>query len=90
MSQEDFQQQVLRSFEEIDKRFQEIDNRFQEFDKKFDKLDFDIKEANIRIDAYQRSSVQVVNLAFGLISAAAAVVILSPAVKALTEFFLSR
>lgn len=83
MSQEDFQQQVLRSFEEIDKRF-------KEFDKKFDKLDFDIKEANIRIDTYQKSSVQVVNLAFGLISAAAAVVILSPAVKALTEFFLSR
>ena len=83
MSQEDFQQQVLRSFEEIDKRF-------KEFDKKFDKLDFDIKEANIRIDAYQKSSVQVVNLAFGLISAAAAVVILSPAVKALTEFFLRR
>ncbi|MEA5486380.1 MULTISPECIES: hypothetical protein [Pseudanabaena] len=82
MSQEDFQQQVLRSFEEIDKRF-------KEFDKKFDKLDFDIKEANIRIDAYQKSSVQLVNLAFGLISAAA-VVILSPAVKALTEFFLSR
>lgn len=90
MSQEDFQQQVLRSFEEIDKRFQEFDKRFQEFDKKFDKLDFDIKEANIRIDAYQKSSVQVVNLAFGLISAAAAVVIISPAVKALTEFFLSR
>ena len=97
MSQEDFQQQVLRSFEEIDKRFQAIDNRFQEidkrfqeFDKKFDRLDFDIKEANIRIDAYQKSSVQVVNLAFGLISAAAAVVILSPAVKALTEFFFSR
>ena len=97
MSQEDFQQQVLRSFEaiekrfeEIDKRFEEIDKRFQEFDKKFDKLDFNIKEANIRIDAYQKSSGQVVNLAFGLISAAAAVVILSPAVKALTEFFLSR
>ena len=90
MSQEDFQQRVLRSFEDIDKRFQEIDKRFQEFDKKFDKLDFDIKEANIRIDAYQKSSVQVVNLAFGLISAATAVVILSPAVKALTEFFLSR
>ena len=90
MSQEDFQQQVLRSFEEIDKRFEGIDKRFEAFDKKFDKLDFDIKEANIRIDAYQKSSGQVVSLAFGLISAAAAVVILSPAVKALTEFFLSR
>jgi len=83
MSQEDFQQQVLRNLEEFDKKF-------QEFDKKFDRLDFDIKEANIRIDAYQKSSLQVVNLAFGLISAAAAVVILAPAVRALTEFFLTR
>lgn len=90
MSQEDFQQQVLRSFEDIDKRFTEIDKRFQEFDKKFDKLDADIREANVRIDAYQKSSAQVVSLAFGLISAAAAVVILSPAVKALTEFFLAQ
>jgi len=80
MSQEDFQQQVLRNLEELK----------ADVDQKFAKLDFDIKEANIRIDAYQRSSTQVVNLAFGLISAAAAVVILSPAVKALTEFFLSR
>lgn len=72
MSQEDFQQQVLRKFEEIDKRF--------------DKLDSEINEANIRIDAYQKSSTQVVNLALGLISAAAAVVILSPAVKSLSEF----
>ena len=76
MSQEDFQQQVLRKFEE--------------FDKRFDKLDGEIKEANIRIDAYQKSSTQVVNLAFGLISAASAVVILSPAVKSLSEFFLSK
>jgi hypothetical protein len=76
MSQEDFQQQVLRKFEEIDKRF--------------DKLDAEINGANIRIDAYQKSSTQVVNLAFGLISAAAAVVILSPAVKSLSEFFLSK
>jgi DNA replication initiation complex subunit (GINS family) len=80
MSQEDFQQQVLRNLEELK----------ADVDQKFAKLDFDIKEANIRIDAYQRSSTQVVNLALGLISAAAAVVILSPAVKALTEFFLSR
>ena len=80
MSQEDFQQQVLCSIQELK----------NDVDQKFAKLDFDIKEANIRIDAYQKSSVQVVNLAFGLISAAAAVVILSPAVKALTEFFLSR
>ncbi|MCY7334107.1 MAG: hypothetical protein LH649_15955 [Pseudanabaena sp. CAN_BIN31] len=80
MSQEDFQQQVLRNFQELK----------ADVDQKFAKLESDIKEANIRIDAYQRSSTQVVSLAFGLISASAAVVILSPAVKALSEFFLSR
>ncbi len=83
MSQEDFQQQVLRKFDDLD-------NRFSEIDKQFNRLDSDIKEANIRIDAYQKSSTQVVNLAFGLISAAAAVVILSPAIKSLSEFFLSK
>jgi broad-specificity NMP kinase len=83
MSQEDFQQQVLRSFEEIDKRFTEVD-------KQFTRLEADIKEVKITSEAYQKASTQVVSLAFGLISAAAAVVILSPAVKALTEFFLSK
>jgi hypothetical protein len=76
MSQEDFQQYVVRKFEEIDKRF--------------DKLDSEISEANVRIDAYQKSSTQVVNLAFGIMTATAAVVILSPAVKSLSEFFLSK
>jgi hypothetical protein len=69
MSQEEFQQQVLR---------------------KFDELEADIKEVKITSEAYQKASTQVVGLAFGLISAAAAVVILTPAVKALTEFFLSK
>jgi septation ring formation regulator EzrA len=45
------------------------------------------KEANIRIDAYQKASNQVVNLAFTVIAAAAAVTILSPAVKAVAEYF---
>jgi len=76
MSQEDFQQLVIRNFEEIDKRFV--------------KLEADIKEVKINSEAYQQASTQIVNLAFGLISAAAAVIILTPAVKALSEFFLSK
>ena len=104
MSQEDFQQQVLRKFEEYEgfqqqvlRKFEEYESfqkqvlqGFEEIDKRFTKLEADIKETGIKVDAYQRSSTQVVSLAFGLISAAAAVVILSPAVKALTEFFLSK
>lgn len=68
----------------------DMDKRFTEVDKRFTKLEFDIKEVKITSEAYQKASTQVVGLAFGLISAAAAVVILSPAVKALTEFFLSK
>jgi sugar-specific transcriptional regulator TrmB len=89
MSQEDFQQQVLRRFDEYENFQKQVITKFKEIDKRFDKLDSEISEANVRINAYQRSSTQVVNLAFGLISAAA-VVILSPAVKSLSEFFLSK
>jgi hypothetical protein len=54
---------------------------------KVDKLTDEAKESNIRIDAYQKASNQVVNLAFTVITAAAAVTILSPAVKAVAEYF---
>lgn len=80
MSQEDFQQLVLKKFEQLE----------NDMEKRFTSLEADIKEVKITSEAYQKASTQVVGLAFGLISAAAAVVILSPAVKALTEFFLSK
>ena len=51
MSQEDFQQLVIRNFEEIDKRFAS--------------LEADIKEVKITSEAYQKASTQVVGLAFG-------------------------
>ena len=71
MSQEDFQQQVLRKFEELKT---DIDNRFT-------KLEFDIKEANIRLYAYQKSSGQIVNLAFGLIASATIITVISSVFK---------
>ena|GEM_PF-1032933 len=72
---------------DIDKRFMSLEN---DMDKRFMSLESDIKEVKITSEAYQKASTQIVSLAFGLISAAAAVVILSPAVKVLTEFFLSK
>ncbi|MEI6328373.1 MAG: hypothetical protein ACOYN8_17260 [Pseudanabaena sp.] len=71
MSQEDFQQQVFRKFEELKT---DIDDRFT-------KLEFDIKEANIRLDAYQKSSGQIVNLAFGLIASATVITVISSVFK---------
>jgi sugar-specific transcriptional regulator TrmB len=68
-------------------RLEQLEN---DMEKRFSGLESDIKEVKITSEAYQKASTQIVNLASSLISAAAAVVILSPAVKALTEFFLSK
>ena len=85
MSQEDFQQQVIRKFEEYEE-FQKqallkIAELKTDIDDRFTKLEFDIKEANIRLDAYQKSSGQIVNLAFGLIASATVITVISSVVK---------
>ncbi len=62
-STEDFQQQVL--------------NRLDKLDREIQSLDLKQLESNTKIDAYQKASNQVVNLAFALISAATVTVIVS-------------
>ncbi|MBV9388210.1 MAG: hypothetical protein JOZ78_17455 [Chroococcidiopsidaceae cyanobacterium CP_BM_ER_R8_30] len=63
---------------------QEILNRLDRLDERLGKLDDDVNAmkvkqiaVNTRIDAYQKASNQVVNLAFALISAATVIVIVS-------------
>jgi len=91
MSQEDFQQLVLKKFDELEADIKEVKTTLGADIKEVKTtLEADIKEVKITSEAYQKASTQIVNLAFGLISAAAAVVILTPAVKALSEFFLSK
>lgn len=60
---EDFQQQVLSRLDKLDREIQS--------------LDLKQLESNTKIDAYQKASNQVVNLAFALISAATVTVIVS-------------
>lgn len=62
-SQDDFQQQVLSRLDKLDRELQS--------------LDLKQLESNTKIDAYQKASNQVVNLAFALISAATVTVIVS-------------
>lgn len=62
-STEEFQQQVL--------------NRLDKLDRGIQSLDLKQLESNTKIDAYQKASNQVVNLAFALISAATVTVIIS-------------
>lgn len=62
-STEDFQQQVLSRLDKLAREIQA--------------LDLKQLESNTKIDAYQKASNQVVNLAFALISAATVTVIVS-------------
>jgi len=87
-------QRLDQRFNEIDQRFNTVDQRIDSLDQRISKLDSELKaelrDANTRIDTYQKTSTQITGLAFGIVSTAGAVVILAPAVKALTEFFLSK
>jgi hypothetical protein len=65
----------------------DLQQALQPIIERLDKLTIDLEKSNDRIDAYQKASNQVVNLAFTVITAAAAVTILSPAVKAIAEYF---
>ena len=52
-----------------------LQDTLQEILQRLDKLDSDMRESNVRIEAYQKASQQVVNLAFGLLSVAALAII---------------
>jgi hypothetical protein len=60
-STEDFQQQVLNRLDKLDREIQPVDLKQL--------------ESNPKIDAYEKESNQVVNLAFALISAAITVIV---------------
>ncbi len=65
----------------------------EKLEQKFSSLEHEQKEIKSTIDTflklndgYQRAADRVANLAFTVVGAAAAIAIISPAVKALTEF----
>ena len=53
---------------------------------RLDRIEQEIKEVKINNDAYQKASDRVANLAFTVITAAAAVTVLSPAVKIFSKY----
>ena len=60
-----------------------LQDTVQQILQRLDKLDSDLRENNVRIEAYQKSSQQVVNLAFGLLSVAALAIIVPAIVEKL-------
>lgn len=64
---DEFQKTVL---EQLERLSTEVDGLKQE-----------LAQTNVRVDAYQKASTQVVNLAFGLIATATLTIIVSTLVK---------
>jgi hypothetical protein len=59
-----------------DDRLQRIESLLETNNQRLENLERDIKEFDIRIETYQKASQQVVNLAFSLIVAATAAIVI--------------
>ncbi|MGB5595362.1 MAG: hypothetical protein WBM62_15175 [Crocosphaera sp.] len=72
-------EQLTEIKELIEKNNQQMENRLEHLETKTDDISQNLKEFDIRIETYQKASQQVVNLAFSLIIAATAAIVI-PAV----------
>ena len=82
-----------RNTQIILERIDRLEQRFMGLEKQFANLEGDLKaelkDANIRIEVYQKSFTQLVGLAFGIINAVAIVIILAPLVKELAPYLIA-
>lgn len=67
----------------------DINERLDRIEKLLNKQIEDQSKFNERLETYQKASDRFANLAFTVVTASAAVVVLAPAVKVLAEFFAS-
>jgi chaperonin cofactor prefoldin len=67
MSQEEFQQQVLRNFEQLKTDVESLDTKIEKSDSKF--------------EVYRQATQSLVNLAFGLIASATVITVVSSVFK---------
>ncbi|MGB5770715.1 MAG: hypothetical protein WBM32_12735 [Crocosphaera sp.] len=72
-------EQLTEIKELIEKNNQQMEKRLDHLETKTDDISQNLKEFDIRIETYQKASQQVVNLAFSLIIAATAAIVI-PAV----------
>jgi hypothetical protein len=63
------------------------DDRLERIERLLNKQIEDQAKFNFMLETYQKASDRVANLAFTVVTASAAVVVLAPAVKVLAEFF---
>lgn len=58
-----------------------LENKLSSIEQKLDKLTQENEQTNTRVDAYQKASTQVVNLAFSLIASATITLIITSVFK---------
>ncbi len=79
MTEQEFQITTTRRLDKIEETLEKLVNNQEKLVKEQEKLVNEQEKFNIRIETYQKSSQQVVNLAFGLILTSALAIII-PAV----------
>ena len=79
MTEQEFQTTTTRRLDKIEETLEKLVNNQEQLVKEQEKLVNEQEKFNIRIETYQKSSQQVVNLAFGLILTSALAIII-PAV----------
>ena len=65
------------------------EERLERIERLLNKQIEDQSKFNLMLETYQKASDRVANLAFTVVTASAAVVVLAPAVRVLAEFFAS-
>ncbi len=76
MTEQEFQTTTTRRLDKIEETLEKLVNNQEKLVKEQEKLVNEQEKFNIRIETYQKSSQQVVNLAFGLILTSALAIII--------------
>ncbi len=79
MTEEEFQTTTTSRLDKIEETLETTTSRLDRIEETLEKLVVEQEKFNIRIETYQKSSQQLVNLAFGLILTSALAIII-PAV----------
>jgi hypothetical protein len=81
MSQEEFQKQVLRKFDEYESFQKQVLDSLSELKADSVELRTDVEKSNEKFEIYRQATQSIVNLAFGLIASATVITVISSVFK---------
>jgi len=81
MSQEEFQKQVLRKFDEYESFQKQVLDSLSELKADSVELRTDVEKSNEKFEIYRQATQSIDNLAFGLIASATVITVISTVFK---------